>query len=204
MRTKMILCQAICLLIASSCFAQKQVPDGENKIIPYAGVIVGGCGIDNPVSFLAGIQQQKKMHLSIACDIHVINTGYECYCEDNVVSKGHFSSFTPSVKLWYNTGRKTSRGFMAGVGLGWMFAKDRGTEETYTTDPVTLKRAFSGEIVNGKWDFNSLSPSISFGIGFRVFHFPVSLNNSFYFANTTEGWMPVAGGVGCKIGLKRL
>jgi len=92
---------------------------------------------------------------------------------------------------------------VAGVGLGYMFAKDRGTEQSYTEDKLSGSIVYSTEITAGKWDFNSLAPSFNIGVGFRVLRFPVSLQTVYYFAKTTEGWMAVAGGAGVKIGLKR-
>jgi len=192
-----------CLAFTSVVPAQNGKIKEKNKLVPYAGIIYGGCGVSNPVSFLAGVDKQFKPHLTVSYDLHYMNTNYECNCDD-VYSKGHYSSFTPSIKLSFNSGKKTGRGLIGGVGLGYMFAKDRGTEEKYAVDPSTQKSVLSGKVVNGNWDFNSISPSVLFGVGFRILKLPVSFYNTFYFAKTTEGWNPVAGGVSCKIGFRRL
>jgi hypothetical protein len=59
-------------------------------------------------------------------------------------------------------------------------------------------------VKTGKWDFSSIAPSFSLGIGFRVFKLPASFNSIYYFANSTEGWMPAAGGVGFKLGFRKV
>ena len=156
----------------------------------------------NPFSFVAGVQRPLKNHLSISYDIHFWHTGYSDQY-DGVLSKGKWTSVTPSVKITYNTGKKEGTGLMAGVGLGYMFAKDRGTEQSYTEDKPSSSLSYNTEITSGNWDFNSLAPSFIVGVGFRVLRFPISLQTIYYFANTTDGWMATAGGAGVKVGLKR-
>jgi hypothetical protein len=173
-----------------SCFAaisQKKSSSkskDEKTTIPYAGLLYGGCGVSNPISVLGGIQRVKTKHFSIVYDIHYWNTKYDCYCGDTY-SKGRFRSFTPSVKFMYNTGKKPGNGLFLGAGLGYMFAKDRGTEQTYVLDPNTNMFTVGKNVVTGKWDFNSIAPSATWGVGFRVAKFPVAINNTWYFANTT-------------------
>ena len=203
MRKKMFLSLAGCLLISSLILAQKDSTKKANRLIPYAGIIVGGCDISIPVTVLAGVEKQLRPHLNLSYDIHYMNTDYECTCDDRY-SKGHYSSVIPSVKFYYNSGKKRERGIIIGAGLGYIFARDRGIEENYTIDPATQKIILSGNTVNGKWDFNSICPSITYGVGFRLFKLPVTYSNIFYFAKTTEGWDAVAGGVGLKIGFKKL
>src|SRR5258706_10668374 len=95
---------AIFVVFSSSVIAQETTITKPGTVTsPYAGILLGGCGVSNPVSFLAGIQQAKHTHFSIVYDIYYWNTRYRDY-SDNVYSKGHFSSFTPSVKFIYSTG----------------------------------------------------------------------------------------------------
>ncbi|NOT52404.1 MAG: hypothetical protein HOP10_14130 [Chitinophagaceae bacterium] len=176
--------------------------DNDKKdFTPYIAVWAGGC-VDNPFQFAVGIQKPIQSNWSIAYDVHYWKTGYECYCDD-MYSTGDFRSITPSVKVIYSTGKKEGRGLMAGIGLGYMFAKDRGTEQTYEYDELAKTYAY-GISRDAKWDFNSIAPSFSVGVGLRVFKLPVSLNTIYYFAKTTEGWLPVAGGAGFKIGFRKL
>jgi hypothetical protein len=168
----------------------------------YVGALAGGCGISNPVQFLGGIEKPLQEHLAIAYDVHYWNTAYECYCDDTY-SAGKYRSVTPSVKIQYNTGKRAGRGLMLGVGLGYMFTKDRGKEQSYRLDNETGLYARLGELRDGRWDFYSIAPSFSVGVGFRLFRVPVTVQSSYYFAKTTEGWMAAAGGMGVKIGLTR-
>jgi hypothetical protein len=187
------------ILIITSFNATGQ--DNKKTFTPYVAVWAGGC-VDNPFQFAVGIQKPIQSHFSIAYDVHYWKTGYECYCED-MYSKGNFRSITPSVKVIYNTGKKEGRGLMASLGLGYMFAKDRGTEQTYVYDESSKTYTY-GISNDAKWDFNSIAPSFSIGVGFRVFKLPVSLNSGYYFAKTTDGWLPVAGGAGFKIGFRKV
>ncbi|MCX6316666.1 MAG: hypothetical protein NTW29_05220 [Bacteroidetes bacterium] len=195
-----------CMTIPGYLFLQAQDNSAKQKnpLVPYASVYAGGC-VDNPFSFAAGVQQKLRDHLTIGYDVHYWNTGYECYCDDKY-SKGKFSSITPSVKLLYNTGKKEGRGFVAGVGLGYMFAKDRGSEVPYTYDPMTSTYIYQQDkaLHDANWDFNSIAPSFSIGAGFRLFKLPVTFQTIYYFAKTTDGWMPAAGGTGFTIGFRKL
>lgn len=182
--------------------AQSENENKPRSLTPYIGTVAGGCGIDNPFSFFAGMEKQKAKHISFAYDIYYQKTDYTCYCDD-MYSEGNFRAIVPSFKIVFNSGKKNGKGLIAGVGLGYMFAKDRGTEQSYSTDPLTSKRTLSGNIVNGNWDFSSISPSITIGAGIRLLRFPVSGIFTVYYANTTEGWGPVTGGAGIKIGFKR-
>ncbi|MDP4263803.1 MAG: hypothetical protein Q8941_14845 [Bacteroidota bacterium] len=203
MRKIHFLALAFFLIPASWLTAQESAGTRANVRTPYAGILFGGCGASNPVSFLAGIQQTPKTHFSILYDIHYWNTRYKDY-SDNVYSRGHFSSLTPSIKFIYSTGKKPGNGLFAGIGLGYMIARDRGTEQPYTLDPFSNAMTVNDkDIVTGRWDFNSVSPSLVYGIGFRLFHFPVALNNTYYFAKTTKGWDAVTGGIGLKMGFRR-
>lgn len=202
MRKKLLLFSLSFIFFVSALTAQENKEPEQVGIIPYINVLAGGC-VSNPFSFMIGVQQPLKTHISIAYDVHYWNTDYECYCDD-IYSKGHFTSFTPSVKFIYNTSKRTSAGLFAGVGLGYMFAKDRGTEQSYTYDPLTNETVTGKDIKNGNWDFNSVSPSFTLGVGFRVCRFPVAFSNTYYFAKDTKGWGAMAGGVGIKIGFRRL
>jgi hypothetical protein len=184
--------------------AQDKATAEKKPLTPYAGVYAGGC-VYNPFSFVAGVQQNLRSHFTIAYDVHYWNTGYECYCDD-MYSKGKFSSFTPSVKMLYNSGKQEGRGFVAGLGLGYMFAKDRGSEVPYTYDANTNTYSYQKEkeVTDGNWDFNSIAPSFSIGAGFRVFKLPVTFQSIYYFAKTTDGWMAAAGGAGFTIGFRKL
>lgn len=173
----------------------------QKSFTPYAAVYAGGC-VDNPFQFVLGLQKPLQQHLTIGYDIHYWKTGYECYCDD-MYSKGDFRSITPSVKIIYNTGKEEGRGLTAGIGLGYMFAKDRGTEQSYLYNEAAKTYTY-GDAAAAKWDFNSIAPSFTVGVGFRVFRLPVSFNSIYYFAKTTEGWMATAGGVGFKVGFKKI
>jgi hypothetical protein len=185
-----------------SAFSQDKTETENKVLVPYAGVLAGGC-VPDPFSFIIGVQKPLKQHFIIAYDVHYWNTDYECYC-DAVYSKGHFTSLTPSVKFTYNTGKKTGRGILAGIGLGYMFARDHGTEQSYVYDASTGKKTTGNEIKNGNWSFTSISPSATLGFGFRVLRFPVAINNVYYFAKDTKGWAAIAGGIGVKIGFRRI
>lgn len=163
---------------------------------------LGLCGETNPVSVLAGVQQPFRKHLSFVYDIHYWSTAYEVYCCDTY-SKGHYTTVTPSVKFIYNTGKQTGKGFFAGAGIGYMFAKDRGTEQSYTKDPGTGQIVLGKDITSSNYDFHSIAPSFIWGIGLRVCGFPVSVINTNYFAKTSVGWMAAATGVGIKFGFGR-
>ena len=194
----------IAVLITFSFFssAQDKVMKETKPLIPYVGVFAGGC-VYNPFSFIAGVQKNLMSHITLSYDLHYWNTGYKSYC-DSMYSKGKFRSFTPSVKIAYNTGKKEGMGLIAGVGLGYMFAKDRGTEQPYTYDVASNTNILNDKsISNGNWDFNSIAPSFNLGVGFRIFKFPVAVSTIYYFAKTTEGWMAAAGGMGIKIGFNR-
>jgi hypothetical protein len=197
---------AVLLLSSFAAISQQKKSSSKSKsvktTIPFAGFLYGGCGVSNPISVLGGIQRVKTKHFSIVYDIHYWNTKYDCHCGDTY-SKGKFSSFTPSIKFMYNTGKKPGNGLFLGVGMGYMFAKDRGTEQTYTLNPVTNSFETGKNIITGKWDFNSIAPSATWGVGFRVAKFPVAINNTWYFAKTTYGWDLVTGGMGLKLGLKK-
>jgi hypothetical protein len=190
-----------CFISCLSVIAQEKPSTDKKPLTPYVGVFAGGC-VDNPFSFIAGVQKPLQQHITLAADIHYWNTGYECYCDDKY-SIGKFRSFTPSVKISYNTGKKEGRGLIAGIGLGYMFAKDRGTEQTYLYDQLTNSYSYGKNISAGKWDFNSIAPSFNLGVGFRLLKLPVSFNSMYYFAKSTDGWMAAAGGVGFKVGLRK-
>jgi hypothetical protein len=202
MRKKLLLSNLSFFIFISTLSAQEKQEPEKIGIIPYTNVLAGGC-VSNPFSFTIGVQQPLKTHISIAYDVHYWNTDYECYCDDTY-SKGHFTSFTPSVKFIYNTSKRTSAGLFAGIGLGYMFAKDRGTEQSYSYNQETNTSEIGKDIKNGNWDFNSISPSFTLGVGFRVLRFPMAINNTYYFAKDTKGWGAIAGGAGIKIGFRRL
>jgi hypothetical protein len=192
----------VALFCGLSAAAQEKSGSSKNSFVPFAGVLAGGC-VDNPVAFMAGADKALNKHLTLTYDVHFWNTGYECYCAD-IYSVGKYTSFTPSVKLSFSTGRQAGRGLIAGVGLGYMFARDRGTEQTYTYDGVKGIAIKGDKVTPGNWDFNSLAPSVTFGLGVRILKLPVTFHSTYYFANTTEGWMPAAGGVGLKLGFRAM
>jgi len=191
----------LAVIISLDGFSQDNNADGKKPLTPYVTIIAGGC-VDNPFQFVAGVQKTIRPHLSLAYDVHFWSTGYSCYCDD-MYSVGKYTSVTPSVKLTYNTGKREGMGLSAGVGLGYVFARDRGTEQSYTYDKATNIYQIGKDVTPGNWDFNSIAPSVTLGVGFRVLKVPVTFQSEYYFAKTTEGWMATAGGVGLKIGLKR-
>jgi hypothetical protein len=202
MRRNLFLTAAFCLVFLSQLLAQnKDSTQQKNLFVPYVAVDLVGC-VSNPFSFTAGVQQVNASHFNVAIDVHYWSTNYECYCDD-IYSKGHFSSITPSVRLVFNTGKKMEQGFVASIGLGYMFAKDRGTEQPYTRDDASSNNILTGKAVYGNWDFNSLAPSISAGLNVKLLHLPFTFGYILYMAKSTKGWEPEAGGIGVKIGLHR-
>jgi hypothetical protein len=199
MRTTLLL--AFIVLFAAFARAQEAKTAFSKTLTPYAGILMGGC-VDMPVQFNAGLDRQLRPHLTLSYDLHFWNTTYECYCGDTY-SNGRYTSITPSVKLSFYTGKKPGRGLIAGAGLGYMFARDRGTEQTYLSSEDGGMPVIGKNVMPGNWDFNSLAPSVSLGAGFGIFKFPVQIHTTYYFANTTQGWMAAAGGIGLKFGLKR-
>jgi hypothetical protein len=201
MRKSFFLITGLLFISLSQLFSQNNSSEKKNLFVPFVGVTFTPC-FGNPFSFTGGVQQVNESRFSLAYDVHYWNTKYDCYCDD-IYSKGHFSSITPSVKLVFNTGGKMKQGFVASLGLGYMFAKDRGTEQPYILDNVTGAKILTGKEVSGKWDFNSISPSISAGANVKLFHLPVSFGYTFYMAKTTKGWEPTAGGIGFKVGIHK-
>jgi hypothetical protein len=196
----------ICVLfMVNTLNAQRQPATKLNKFTPVVEVQygLGICGASNPVSFTAGLQKPLTRKLTMSYDVNYWNTSYETYCCD-VYSKGKYSAIIPSVKLTWNAGKRKDRGFFAGVGLGYIFAKDRGTEQSYSITPGTNEMIFNKSAVAGNWDFNSIAPSFSWGVGLKIFHLPVSIVNTNYFAKTTLGWGPVSTSIGFRIGLRKI
>jgi hypothetical protein len=193
----------VIVIVLFSSISSHGQSEKQSKYVPYAAFYAGGCDETNPFQFMGGVQKQLAKHISIGYDVLFWKTKYESYCDERY-SKGEYTSITPAVKLITNSGKEEGRGLMVGVGIGYVFAKDRGVEQSYKTDPLTGNNKLGGELVQGKWDFNSLSPSFDLGVGFRIAHFPVSIHSGYYFAKTTEGWMPVAGGVGLKFGFRKI
>ena len=188
------------VLFASQGFPQIAPSGKQSTYTFYSGLLAGGC-VKNPVSVIAGIRRPLQEHFFLGYDVHVWGTRYEDY-DDEVYSKGKFFSMTPSVKLSYYTG-KEGKGLQAGLGLGYMFGRDHGTEQHYITDPVTKIRTMQDGPAAQNWDFNSIAPSITLGIGFHVFHRAASVNTVYYFANTSEGFVAAAGGAGFTMSFKK-
>jgi hypothetical protein len=202
MRKNLFLTIALCSALVSQLLAQNEDSTKRKDLyVPYVTVSLEAC-FSNPFSFTAGVQQVKESHFNVAIDVHYWSTNYECSCDD-LYSKGHFSSITPSVRLVFNTGGKMEQGFVASLGLGYMFAKDRGIEQPYVRDNTTGNNILTGKAVYGKWDFNSLAPSISAGLNVKLLHLPFTFGYILYMAKSTKGWEPEAGGIGVKIGLHR-
>jgi len=201
MRKNLLFTMGLFLVPLSSIVAQTNDDQQKNLFVPYAAVNLVGC-FSNPFSFTAGVQQVKESRFNVAVDVHYWTTNYDCYCDD-VYSKGHFRSITPSVRLVFNTGGKMENGFVASVGLGYMFAKDRGSEQSYINDNVTGNNILIGKAVTGKWDFNSLAPSASVGLNLKILHIPFSFGYILYVAKSSKGWEPEAGGIGIKVGMHR-
>jgi hypothetical protein len=191
------------VIFANDIHTQEAATQGREPVTLFATVLGGGC-VNNPFSFAAGVSENLKPHIAVSADIQYWSTAYTS-SGDNIYSVGHFREITPSIKIAYATGKEKGRGLIAGVGLGYMFAKDRGTEQHYTEDPLTRVKIFEEKINAGNWDFTSIAPSIRLGIGFRLFHFPVSYITEYYFARSKEdGWQATAGGVGLSFTFRRL
>jgi hypothetical protein len=200
---KYFLSLACILSVSFSLIAQDQSDSKSNRITPYAEVHYNlGCGISNPISFAAGIQQPITNKLAVLYDINYWSTPYENDCCDTY-SKGKYSAFISSVKMTWYAGKRKERGFFMGAGLGYIFAKDRGTEQSYLFNPASEK-VLDTTVVHGSWDFNSFAPTLHWGLGFRIFHLPVKLVNEIYFARTTIGWGPVSATTGIRVGFRKI
>ncbi len=200
---KKLLLIAFTFFISLPVLTQDKNVSESKPFTPYVGVMAGGC-VYNPFSFIVGLQKNLKPHITLSYDLYYWNTGYESFC-DSMYSKGKFRAFIPSVKIVYNSGKKEGMGLIAGVGLGYMFAKDRGTEQPYTYDVASNTNILNSKDISiGNWDFNSISPSFNLGVGFRILKMPIAFQSTYYFAKTAEGWMASAGGIGFKIGLRKV
>ena len=193
-----------CMLLVSYALTAQQPAPKSKAITPYAEVLYNfGCGFSNPFAFTAGIQQSVARKWSVSYDINYWSTPYENYCCD-VYSKGKYSALTPSVKLTWHAGKEKDRGFFMAAGLGYMFARDRGTEQDYSVNPSTNEVVISKTAITGNWDFNSLAPSFNWGVTIKAFHLPVSIINENYFAKTTVGWQTVSAALGIRIGFRKI
>ena len=193
-----LLCMFMLPIFASTQEAKKI----KEPLTPYVGVLAGGCGLSSPFTYIAGVEKKLKPRVTIGFDFHYMNTRYECYCDDTY-SRGRFKSYTPSVKIQYNTGKRSGRGLIFGVGLGYMIARDKGFEQPYLQNE-TGNYALTGKLTPGTWHFNSIAPSFTVGLGFRMFQLPLSGIMTTYFANTTNGFYAVTGGAGIKVGFRKI
>ena len=191
-------------IICSNISAQEKKEQRTNVITPFMEISnqFGVCGASNPFAFIAGIEKPVAPHFAVSTDIHYWKTAYETYCCD-VYSKGTYTSVIPSVKIRFDPG-KQQKGFFIGVGLGYVFAKDRGTEQPYLYNSTTGTKTIGAEITNGKWDFQSISPSFNWGLAFKISRFPLAFVNTTYFAKTSEGSGPVATGVSLRFGFRKV
>jgi hypothetical protein len=186
-------------ILFSNISAQEKKSKKSNQITPFTEVLagVGICGESNVFSFIGGIEKPVAKHLTVSADVHYWKTDYETYCCD-VYSKGTYSSVIPSIKMKFDPGKR-NKGVFAGIGLGYVFAKDRGTEQPYSVETgVTGK-----DITYGNWDFNRIAPSFSWGVGFKISRYPVALTNTNYFANTPWGFGSISSGIGLRVSFKR-
>ena len=110
MRTLLINCLLIFFTIPL--FSQHPDKPASRALTPFVGVLAGGC-VYNPFSFIAGVQRPITNNFSISYDVHFWNTRYKDQY-DGVLSKGKWTSVTPSVKITYSTGKKE------GTGLGML------------------------------------------------------------------------------------
>lgn len=204
MKKKTIACLPLIFFIAANVSAQVTKKQKNNAITPFieSSYQLGLCGEYNPVGFMAGIDKPLAKYLVISYDIQFWKTAYEVYCCD-VYSKGDYMQIIPSVKIKFDPG-KPNKGFFIGGGLGYVFARDRGTEQPYFSDTVTGIKTFSGEVKQGNWDFNSIAPSFILGVGFKIKGFPAAIVSTNYFGKTTWGWGPVSTGVGFRVGLNKV
>ena len=161
---------------------------------------LGLCGEKNPYAFMTGVEMPVAKHLSVSADIQIWKTDYENWCCD-MYTVGSYTHILPSVKIKLDPG-KQNKGFFIGVGLGYVFAKDKGTEQPYSYNAATGIKTIEGEITKGNWGFHTISPSFNWGIAFKICKFPVSVINTNYFGKTPWGG-PLATGVGLRLGLVR-
>ena len=194
------------LFIFCSCISaqekKEQKPVGITPFIEMSNQL-GLCGEGNPFAFMAGIEKPVAKHLSVSADIQLWKTDYENYCCD-IYSKGTYTSVIPSVKIKLDPG-KPNRGFFVGVGLGYLIVKDRGTEQPYSYNPATGIKTFEDKITAANWNYQSIAPSFSWGIVFKVKKYPLAIINTNYFSKTDwYGWGPAATGIGLRVGLKKV
>jgi hypothetical protein len=191
------------LISFSNISAQEKKEQKPNRITPFieSSYQLGLCGESNPFAFILGVEKPVAKHLSVSADVHLWKTDYETWCCD-IHSKGTYTAVTPSIKIKFDPG-KPNKGFFIGAGIGYVFTKDRGTEQPYLYDAAGTK-TMSGEITNGNWDFQSIAPSFNWGIAFKISRFPVALINTNYFGKSTWGWEDIATGVGLRFGLRKV
>jgi hypothetical protein len=192
-----------------SCCTQKKSEAksvSSDKWIPFieTSYQLGLCSEENPVAFIFGAEKYISKHFSVTADVHAWKTDYAMMCDD-VLSSGTYRAFIPSIKLKLDPGKKY-KGFFISAGIGYAFAKDRGTDETFSVNATTGVK--SSSVTAGNWDFNSISPNFSWGFAMKLFRFPVVISNTNYFAKTGwegfEGMTPIATGVGLKLGLTQV
>jgi len=206
MRKTILLSLSGLLIVCSTLSAQEKKQKKDMGIMPYTEVLygLGLCGESNAFSFIGGIEKPVAKHWAVSADIHYWKSDYENYCCD-VYSKGTYSSIIPSVKMKFDPGKR-NKGVFIGVGLGYVFARDRGTEQPYSYDPSTGIKIMGKDITNTNWDFNSIAPSFNWGVSFKIARFPVSLINTNYFAKLPwyGGLNPITTGVGMRVGFRKV
>ncbi len=199
MRKTILLSLQGLLILSFSISAQEKKVQKTNQINLFTEVLYGAglCGADNPFSFIVGVEKPVARHWTVSGDIHYFKTDYETYCCD-VFSKGTYSSVIPSVKMKFDPGKR-NKGIFAGIGLGYVFANDRGTEQPYSYETGIVGK----EITQGNWDFHGIAPSFNWGAGFKIFKVPMAIVNTNYFAKTPWGFGPITTAIGLRVSFKR-
>jgi hypothetical protein len=157
-------------------------------------------GSKNLLAFVGGIEKPVSKHVIVGSDIQFFKSNYENWCDDHRV--GNYTRVIPSVRVVFDPG-KIYKGVFVGAGLGYAFVNDHGTKQAYTTDKATGLMTYQGTPVNGSWYKNTIAPSISLGVGFKLHRIPVGISHTLYFGDTGDG-TPLSVGLNLRVGLSKV
>ena len=185
--------------------SQKASATLKSKWVPVIGSSyqLGLWGEENPVAFTAGVEKFVSKHIAVTGDVFFWRTNWESWCDQDVRSVGKYTAVIPSVKFRYDPG-KQYKGFFIGAGIGYVVARDKGTEQPFVTDASSGIKNPQSAPTPADWSYNGVAPSFSLGFSFKVHHVPVTVINTNYFAKTTFGFEDIATGVGLNIGLAKV
>jgi len=212
---KKSICLSVVFLVAFSyygatqcCFRSKSKEDPKSKSVsnskwmPFVGPSLQAnlIGTKNPLAFVGGIEKPVSRHVIVGSDIQFFKSNYENWCDDHRV--GNYTRVIPSVRVVFDPG-KIYRGVFVGAGLGYAFINDQGTKQAFTTDKATGLYTYQGTLVHGSWYKNTIAPSVSLGVGFKLHRIPVGISNTFYFGDTDDG-TPLSFGLNLRVGLSKV